>query len=81
MAVAAAEEDLAVLAKTDFFVLPSDFPSDSNLHRLQQVGLDIMWEALGLPPSAHRQARTAQACDLSTRRIEAEDQKFKPILA
>lgn len=27
---AAAEEDLAVLAKTDFFVLPSDFPSDSE---------------------------------------------------
>lgn len=27
---AAAAEDLAVLAKTDFFVLPSDFPSDSE---------------------------------------------------
>lgn len=27
---AAAEEDLAVLVKTDFFVLPSDFPSNSE---------------------------------------------------
>lgn len=84
---AAVEEDLAVLAKTDLFVLPSDFPSDSeslgllwNLHHLQQLGLDIMWEALGLPPSPHRQALTAHACDLSTRGIEAEEVHGHPCL-
>lgn len=41
-----------------------------------------MWEALGLTPSLHIQAlRMAHACDLSTRGIEAEDWKFKAILA